>query len=128
MRGTEWEAETQAEREREADSWGEPDVGFDPRTPGSHPELKADAQPLSHSGATDLQNESANRSLVDHIKMQFLQILWDTWESAFLISCNTNVIVTLSIKVWSRQNFPSFVPSYISQSSFHNQLMTLCLI
>ena len=26
----------------------EPDVGLDPGTPGSHPELKADAQPLSH--------------------------------------------------------------------------------
>ena len=27
-----------------------PDVGLDPGTPGSHPELKADAQPLSHPG------------------------------------------------------------------------------
>ena len=30
---------------------GEPDAGLDPRTPGSCPELKADAQPLSHPGA-----------------------------------------------------------------------------
>ena len=29
----------------------EPDVGLDPRTPGSRPELKADTQPLSHLGA-----------------------------------------------------------------------------
>ena len=29
----------------------EPDVGLDPQTSGSHPELKADVQPLSHSGA-----------------------------------------------------------------------------
>lgn len=28
---------------------GEPDAGFDPRTPGSQPELEADAQPLSHT-------------------------------------------------------------------------------
>ena len=28
----------------------EPDMGLNPRTPGSHPEPKADAQPLSHSG------------------------------------------------------------------------------
>ena len=28
----------------------EPNAGLDPGTPGSHPELKADAQPLSHSG------------------------------------------------------------------------------
>ena len=30
---------------------GEPDVGLDPRTLGSQPEQKADAQPLSHIGA-----------------------------------------------------------------------------
>ena len=29
----------------------EPDVGLDPGTPGSHPELKVDVQPLSHLGA-----------------------------------------------------------------------------
>ena len=28
----------------------EPDVGLDPRTPGSRLESKADAQPLSHPG------------------------------------------------------------------------------
>ena len=41
-----------AEGEGEANTWmsREPDVGLDPRTPGSHPELKADAQPLSHPG------------------------------------------------------------------------------
>ena len=37
------------ERKREIDR-GEPDVGLDPRTSGSCPEPKADAQPLSHSG------------------------------------------------------------------------------
>ena len=30
----------------------EPDVGLDPRTPGSRPEPKADAQPLSHPGVS----------------------------------------------------------------------------
>ena len=29
---------------------GRPDVGLEPRTLGSHPEPKADAQPLSHPG------------------------------------------------------------------------------
>ena len=29
---------------------GEPDLGFDPRTPGSQPEPKADRQLLSHPG------------------------------------------------------------------------------
>ena len=31
----------------------EPDMGLDPETPGSRPEPKADAQPLSHPGAPD---------------------------------------------------------------------------
>ena len=34
----------------------EPDVGLDPRTLGSRPELKAGAQPLSHPGITNKQN------------------------------------------------------------------------
>ena len=42
------EAETQAEGE--AGSMEEPDVGLDPRTPGSRPRLKAGAKPLSHPG------------------------------------------------------------------------------
>ena len=28
----------------------EPDMGLDPKTPGSHPELKAEDQSLSHPG------------------------------------------------------------------------------
>ena len=36
-------------REKQA-PYREPDVGLDPRTQRSHPELKADAQPLSHPG------------------------------------------------------------------------------
>ena len=43
MKDTEREAETWAEGEAE-----EPDTGLNPRTPGSRPELKVDAQPLSH--------------------------------------------------------------------------------
>ena len=48
MRHTEGETETR-QREKQAPR-GEPDVGLDPRTPGSRPKLKADAQPLSHPG------------------------------------------------------------------------------
>ena len=33
----------------------EPDVGLDPRTPGSHPELKADTQPLSNPSAPSIE-------------------------------------------------------------------------
>ena len=43
--------ERQRHRQREKHApYGEPDVGLDPRTPGSQAELKADAQPLSHPG------------------------------------------------------------------------------
>ena len=44
MTDTQREAETQAEGEAGSDG------GIDPRTPGSRPEPKADAQPLSHPG------------------------------------------------------------------------------
>ena len=43
------EAETQTEGE--AGSPQEAECGLDPSTPGSWPEPKADAQPLSHPGA-----------------------------------------------------------------------------
>ena len=46
----ETEAETQAEGEA-GSLWEEPDAGLNPRTPGSRPGPKADAQPLSHPGA-----------------------------------------------------------------------------
>ena len=49
MRDTEREAETQAEGEagpKQGARWE-----LNPRTPGSQPEPKADAQPLTHPGA-----------------------------------------------------------------------------
>ena len=43
--------ETDRDRQREKQApYGEPDVGLHPRTLGSRPEPKADAQPLSHPG------------------------------------------------------------------------------
>ena len=50
MRDTEREAERHRQRKKQAPC-GEPDVGLDRRTPGSRPEPKVDAQPLSHPGA-----------------------------------------------------------------------------
>ena len=46
---TEREAETQAEGEA-GSMHQEPDVGFDPGSPGSRPGPKAGAKPLSHPG------------------------------------------------------------------------------
>ena len=45
MRDTERGRDRQKEKQAPC---GEPSVGLNPRTPGSGPELKADAQPLSH--------------------------------------------------------------------------------
>ena len=45
----------QRHRQREKQvPYGKLDVGLDPRTPGSHPELKADPQLLSHPGISDI--------------------------------------------------------------------------
>ena len=49
MKDTETERQKHRQREKQAPC-GEPDVGLDPRTLGSPPEQKADAQPLRHSG------------------------------------------------------------------------------
>ena len=49
---TERERERERDRQREKQApCGEPDGGLHPRTPGSRPEPKADAQPLSPPGA-----------------------------------------------------------------------------
>ena len=53
MRDTHRETQRHRQREKQAPC-GEPDVGLDPDTPGSHPEPEADAQPLSHLGAPNL--------------------------------------------------------------------------
>ena len=49
MRGTQRRRQKHRQREKEA-PFKEPDVGLDPRTLGSHPGTKADAQPLSYPG------------------------------------------------------------------------------
>ena len=49
MRDTHTERQRHRQREKQAPC-REPDVGLDPRTPGSHPGLKAGAKLLSHPG------------------------------------------------------------------------------
>ena len=56
---------------------GEPDVGLDPKNPGSCPEPKADAQPLSHPGAP-INKSFLRKSNVFKIKLKvknFITIL-----------------------------------------------------
>ena len=51
MRDTDRERERQRHRQREKQApHREPDAELEPRTPGSCPELKAGAKPLSHPG------------------------------------------------------------------------------
>ena len=52
------ERQRHGQREKQAPC-GEPHVGLDPRTPGSGPEPKADAQPLSHPGAPETRPSGA---------------------------------------------------------------------
>ena len=49
MRDTERERQRHKQREKQAPC-EEPDVGLNPKTLGSPPEAKANAQPLSHPG------------------------------------------------------------------------------
>ena len=55
MREREREAETQAEGEA-GSMHREPDVGFDPRSPGSRPGPKAGTKPLRHPGIPAVDN------------------------------------------------------------------------
>ena len=62
------EAETQAEGEA-GSMHREPDMGFDPGSPGSRPEPKAGAKPLRHPGIprSILKEErSASQSCIVH--------------------------------------------------------------
>ena len=66
QRQREREAETQAEGEA-VSMHQEPDVGFDPRSLGSHPGPKAGAKLLRHPGIpTNLFKNVAN-------------LIWETW-------------------------------------------------
>ena len=54
VRDTQRERQRPRQREEQAPC-KEPVVGLDPSTPGSCPELKADAQPLSHTGIPECE-------------------------------------------------------------------------
>ena len=62
MRDTQRERQRHRQREKQAPC-REPDAGLDPRSqiPGSHPEPKADTQPLSHPGVLKRWVSQANK-------------------------------------------------------------------
>ena len=55
MRDTERERQRQRQRKKQAPC-RDPYMGLDPRTPGSLPEQKADAQPLSPQASLEFAN------------------------------------------------------------------------
>ena len=64
-RERERERERQRCRQREKQApCRQPDVGLDPGTPGSRPELKANAQPLSHPGIPVVVNFYVGKSVL----------------------------------------------------------------
>ena len=64
------EAETQAEGEA-GSMHREPDVGFDPGSPGSHPGPKAGAKPLLHPGIPVPSNSIEDPCHVGHCEDHF---------------------------------------------------------
>ena len=73
--------ERQRHRQREKQApCGEPDMSLDPRTPGSHPELKADAQPLSHTDARLPPGIYTSCSLLPHHIRVALSDKWNIAE------------------------------------------------
>ena len=58
-------AETQAEGEAGSMHW-EPDVGFDPGSPGSRPGPKAGAKPLRHPGIPATKNTLSSKALIQN--------------------------------------------------------------
>ena len=75
--------ETEREREAETQAGGEagfmhrePDVGFDPGSPGSRPEPKAGAKPLRHPGIP--YSRFLNGSLTLRIKFKVFNIVYNS--------------------------------------------------
>ena len=62
MRDTQRERQRHREREKQAPC-GEPDARLDPGTLRSGPELKANAQPLSHPGTPDFVLKSSDKRI-----------------------------------------------------------------
>ena len=64
---TEREREAETQAEGEADSMHrEPDVGFDPGSPGSRPGPKAGAKPLRHPGIPQIKSLKKNTDSINH--------------------------------------------------------------
>ena len=83
-----WETHRERQRPRQREKQAplrEPNTELDPRTPGSWPEPKGDAQPLSHSGAPEIGifkkisvvNRLRNLQLLDRSSFEIEVVSWD---------------------------------------------------
>ena len=61
MKDTDRERETKTRQREKQAPCREPDVGIDPGTGGSHPELKADIQSLRHPGISFIHKRHTHR-------------------------------------------------------------------
>ena len=122
-----WETHSQRCRQREKQApHGELDVGLDPRTPGSRPEPKADAQLLSTQASPSVVLLKSN------FVLPFLEL--ETWWSIFLIVVNSDILTEIQQDPKSQQhwNVPERVrwnEQYISLPLYHvtGKPMTLSL-
>ena len=124
-------AETQAEGE--AGPCREPDVGLDPRTPGSCPEQKANSQPLSHPGAllcailTILftQKVFTNANVTRPIPR--ISIILSLLNSCFLTYCVLQRSLTASSSLGNRFFYISII-AYGGSLKFCFDLVLFCLL
>ena len=79
MRHTHKQRQRHRQRKKQAPC-REPDVGLDPRTPGSHPEPKAEAQPLSYPGVPTFTLKMEYRKWYDKSNYR---IIWKISVSPF---------------------------------------------
>ena len=93
MRDTKEEAERYAEGE--AGSLWEPDVGLHPRTWGSQPEPKVDAQPLRHPDPTPLDFDSQQN--ITTTKKGYLTYFLDQTFSYLEISVFDSILMLIQM-------------------------------
>ena len=98
------EAETQAEGEA-GSMHQEPDVGFDPGSPGSRPGPKAGAKPLRHPGIPNLylSDEDYNFLLLTQFPIK------DLWRTQ--LGHETGLTITVAVRICFNLNFLSFLHS-----------------
>ena len=73
-RDTERERQRHRQREKQA-PLREPDVGLDPGSPGSRPEPKTDAQPLSHPGIHSSTTEPSRHPGIKAVLCKLLRVI-----------------------------------------------------